>query len=128
METKIKNSSTNSTKTIKTRRPRQPAPAYPAMEKAQAVLAIWTDRCRPTDVCREMKITAMTLHQWQQRAMEGMLQALESRVNLAKGQALSPRLQALLALRHRQVNARKITSRLEQIPACQAGGTCGKNG
>jgi hypothetical protein len=31
------------------------------------------------------------------RAMEGMLQALESRVNLSKGEALSPRLQDWLA-------------------------------
>jgi hypothetical protein len=38
----------------------------------------------------------MLLSLWQKRAMEGMLQALEPRVNLDKGPALSPRLQALL--------------------------------
>lgn len=47
--------------------------------------------------------------------MEGMLQALESRVNLAKGEALSPRLQALLLKRQRQTSAQKIVQRLEQI-------------
>lgn len=47
--------------------------------------------------------------------MEGMLQALESRVNLAKGEALSPRLQALLSNRQKILNTRKISSRLEQI-------------
>lgn len=47
--------------------------------------------------------------------MEGMLQALENRVNLAKGEALSPRLQALLQNRQRSVTASKLTSRLEQI-------------
>jgi len=47
--------------------------------------------------------------------MEGMLQALESRVNLTKGEALSPRLQALLQNRQRSVTASKLTSRLEQI-------------
>lgn len=57
----------------------------------------------------------MTFNQWQQRAMEGMLQALESRVNLTKGEALSPRLQALLQHRQRSVTATKLTSRLEQI-------------
>jgi hypothetical protein len=44
-----------------------------------------------------------------------MLQALESRVNLSKGQVLSPRLQALLANRQRRLNTDKIASRLEQI-------------
>jgi len=60
-----------------------------------------------------MKITGMTFHQWQQRAMEGMLQALESRVNLAKGEVLSPRLQTLLQKRSAQ--PRKLSRRLEQI-------------
>jgi len=47
--------------------------------------------------------------------MEGMLQALESRVNLTKGEALSPRLQTLLQNRQRAVTVTKLTSRLEQI-------------
>ena len=112
METKTKNSPTTSNKTP---RPRQPAPAYPAVEKVQAVLAVWTDRCRAAEVCRQLQINFMTFQHWQRRAMEGMLQALESRVNLSKGQVLSPRLQALLANRQRQLNTRKISSRLEQI-------------
>lgn len=83
------------------------------MEKAQAVLAVWTDRCKATEVCRQMNIPGMTFHQWQQRAMEGMLQALESRVNLAKGQVLSPRLQLLLQKRAAQPP--RLAKRLEQI-------------
>jgi hypothetical protein len=55
----------------------------------------------------------MTFQHWQQRAMEGMLQALESRVNLAKGQVLSPRLQALL--QKRALNPDKLQARLQQI-------------
>jgi hypothetical protein len=47
--------------------------------------------------------------------MEGMLQALETRVNLTKGEALSPRLQALLQNRHRTATVTKLTSRLDQI-------------
>lgn len=112
METKTKNSPTTSNKS---RRPRQPAPAYPASEKAQAVLAVWTDRCRAAEVCRQFRINFMTFQHWQRRAMEGMLQALESRVNLSKGQVLSPRLQTLLASRQRQLNTRKLATRLEQI-------------
>jgi hypothetical protein len=57
----------------------------------------------------------MTFNHWQQRAMEGMLQALESRVNLARGEALSPRLQALLQHRQRTMTAKGLTSRFEQI-------------
>ncbi len=112
METKTKNSPTTSNQT---RRPRQPVPSYPASEKVQAVLAVWTDRCKAAEVCRQLKINFMTFQHWQRRAMEGMLQALESRVNLSKGQVLSPRLQALLASRQRQLNTGKIASRLEQI-------------
>jgi len=47
--------------------------------------------------------------------MEGMLQALENRVNLSKGEALSPRLQSLLQQRQRTVHPQKLASRLEQI-------------
>ena len=47
--------------------------------------------------------------------MEGMLQALEPRINLAKSQALSPRLQALLLKRQQLTNTRKLAQRLEQI-------------
>jgi len=67
-----------------------------------------------------MKVNWITFNQWQQRAMEGMLQALESRVNLARGEALSPRLQSLLLNRQRTVNTRKLTARLEQIQLAKA--------
>lgn len=90
-------------------------PSYPASEKVQAVLAVWTDRCKATDVCRQLKINFMTFQHWQRRAMEGMLQALESRVNLSQGQVLSPRLQALLSNRQKQISTRRINNRLEQI-------------
>lgn len=76
---------------------------------------MWTERCKAAEVCRQMKIPWITFNYWQQRAMEGMLQALESRVNLARGEVLSPRLQALLLNRQRQTNTHKIVQRLEQI-------------
>jgi transposase-like protein len=112
METKTKNSPTTSNPKHPSR---QPAPSYPAADKAQAVLAVWTDRCKAADVCRQLKINFMTFQHWQRRAMEGMLQALESRVNLSQGQVLSPRLQALLASRQRTISAGKMASRLQQI-------------
>ena len=114
METKTKNSSTTSS-SPKTKRPRPISPGYSAQEKAQAILRVWTERCKPVEVCRELKVNWATFEQWQHRAMEGMLQALEPRVNLAKGQALSPRLQALLLKRQPTTATRKLAERLEQI-------------
>ena len=94
---------------------RPPAPGLSATEKAQAVLAVWTERCKPAEVCRQLNINWITFNHWQNRAMEGLLQALESRVNLSRGEALSPRLQELLSRRQRTLTTRKLVGRLEQI-------------
>jgi transposase-like protein len=99
----------------KERKKRTPSSTHSAQDKVQAVLAVWTERCKPAEVCRQLNINWITFNQWQQRAMEGMLQALENRVNLTKGEALSPRLQSLLQQRQRTLTASKLTSRLEQI-------------
>jgi transposase-like protein len=99
----------------KPKRARALPPSYSAQEKAQAILRVWTERCKPSEVCRELRVNWVTFEQWQHRAMEGMLQALEPRVNLARGQALSPRLQALLLKRQTPDPARKLAERLEQI-------------
>lgn len=102
------------------RRRRTPAPMYGAQEKVQAVLAVWTERARPAEVCRQMEVNWITFNHWQNRAMEGMLQALESRVNLSRGDALSPRLQALLAKRSRPAAPAGLAARLEKIQASRA--------
>ena len=119
METKTKNSSTTSN-SPKPKKPRPALSTFSAQDKAQAILRVWTERCKPTEVCREMNISWITFEQWQRRAMEGLLQALEPRVNLARGQALSPRLQALLCKRQQTINTRKIVNRLEQIQLAKA--------
>jgi len=75
---------------------------------------VWTERCKPADVCRQLGINWVTFHQWQHRAMEGMLQALESRINLKEGAALSPKLQALLARQSRMELSSKLQAKLEQ--------------
>lgn len=97
------------------RRKRNPNPAYSALEKAQAVLAVWTDRGRPADICRQLRINWVTFQQWQTRAMDGMLQALESRVNLAQGGALSPRLRELLQKQSRAPSTERLSERLTQL-------------
>lgn len=95
---------------------RRPTPCnYSAQQKVQAVLAVWTERCKPAEVCRQLNINFMTLQQWQQRAMQSMLQGLETHLNLARGAALSPRLQALLQKYQLHQGADKLSQRLEQI-------------
>ena len=103
-------------------KPRRAAPSYSAQEKAQAVLAVWTERARAAEICRQLSINPISFYQWQERAMEGMLQALESHVNLAAGEALSPRLQALLAKRQRAqaATSRRLCSRLEKVQSASS--------
>jgi transposase-like protein len=71
---------------------------YSAREKCQAVLAIWAERRKPSEVCQELGIQWVQLNQWQDQAMEGMLKALEprTRTEQEKGPALGPKLQQLL--------------------------------
>lgn len=71
------------TTATKTRRERV---IHSAKEKAQAVLAWWTERRRPSEICRQMEITPTVLNHWQERAMEGMLAALEPRTRLPEEQ------------------------------------------
>ena len=75
---------------------KKPTPSYSAQQKAEAVLSVWSERRGPSEMCRELGIAWVILRQWQERALEGMLQALEPRVNLDKGPALSPRLRQML--------------------------------
>lgn len=74
----------------------RPCTAY---QRVQAVLAIWTERRRPAAVCRELAITEKMLSHWEQRALAGMLQALESPTRRDGGPTLSPKLERLLAQR-----------------------------
>ena len=92
-----------------------PSQQVSAADKAQAVLAVWTERVRPAEVCRQLGVNPITFSQWQERAMEGMLQALESRVNLAAGQCLSPRLRTLLAKRHHAAGVNKLEAKLAKL-------------
>ena len=114
MEPKTRNSPTTSNSRPKPKRTRPPAPSYSAQDKAQAVLQVWTERSKPCQICRQLKIPWITFNQWQRRAMEGMLQALEPRVKLTEGRALSPRLQSLMRMQQ-QAHTRKLAQRLEQI-------------
>lgn len=76
---------------------------HSALDKAKAVLSVWTERRKVSEICRELSIQWNILTVWQNRAMEGMLQALEPRVNLHKGPALSPKLQQMLNRRQQTI-------------------------
>ena len=101
--------------TEKPKRKYTPAKQHSASEKVQAVLAIWTERVKTAEVMKTLQVNYITLQQWQERAMEGMLQALEPRVNLTDGAALSPKLQAILAKRQAQPARGKLSDRLGKL-------------
>ncbi len=56
----------------KPKRKRTPsvASSHTASEKAQAVLAIWTERVKTAQVMKTLQVPYITLQQWQERAME----------------------------------------------------------
>ena len=86
--------------------PRKERTVYNASQRVQAVLSVWTERRRPVEVCRELNITSALLADWQQRAMQGMLQALQPRqsLELDRGPALTAKLEQLL---NRQAQAQQ---------------------
>ena len=69
-----------------------------ARQKCQAVLAVWTGRRRPSEICRELGVPSNLLQAWQERALEGMLKALEPRTRRQedRGPILADRLQKML--------------------------------
>ena len=88
---------------------------HTAQEKCQAVLALWTERRKPGEVCREMGVAWSVLQQWQDRAMEGILLALQPRVQVERGVALSPRLAVLLEKKSQTELMRGLDRRLKRL-------------
>ena len=85
---------------------------FTGMEKAKAVLSIWAERRKPAEICKEMDIRWAHLNNWQNRALAGMLEALEANKETEKVPALGERLRKLL---DRQMDAKEHHhSRLQQ--------------
>lgn len=80
---------------------------YGAVEKCRAVLAVWTERKQAAALCREMGMSAALFSQWQDRALAGMLEALEPRGTRAgvEGPALSMQVKRML---DRKARAREL--------------------
>jgi transposase-like protein len=88
---------------------------HTAEDKCRAVLSVWTEKRRAGEVCRELGIAWALLNQWQARAMEGMLLALQPRVQVEKAVALSPRLAVLLDKKIQQGAGRGMERRLARL-------------
>jgi transposase-like protein len=88
---------------------------HTAEEKCRAVLSVWTEKRKAGEVCREMGVVWGILQQWQDRAMEGMLLALQPRVAVERGVALSPRLAVLLEKKSRAGLVWGIDKRLKRL-------------
>ena len=97
---------------------------HTAQEKCRAVLSVWTERRKPGDVCRELGVAWSILNQWQERAMEGMLLALQPRVAVDKGVALNSRLAVLLERKSKGGAMKELErrlTRLQGMPAAKQG-------
>ena len=88
---------------------------HTAQQKCRAVLSVWTERRKAGEVCREMGVAWSLLNQWQKRAMEGMLLALQSRVPVEKGVALNPRLAVLLERQSKGGGMKGLERRLARL-------------
>lgn len=82
---------------------------YGAAEKCRAVLTVWTERKKASELCREMGVSASLFSQWQDRAVSGMLEALEPRGTRegVEGPALPVQFKRLL---DRKVRSRDLLS------------------
>jgi transposase-like protein len=90
-------------------------PGHTAKEKCRAVLTVWTEKRKPGEVCRELGIAWTVLNQWQDRAMEGMLVALQPRAGVDKAVALNSRLAVLLERKSKGGTMKELERRLARL-------------
>ena len=106
--------STNA-KTKKSPAPRERR-VFGAKEKCEAVLAVWSERRTPTEVCRQLGIPWQQLNAWQKVAMEALIKGLEPRQGQEPKPSLSPRVEKLLGKTDRRVSRpSNLGKRLETI-------------
>ena len=105
---------------------------FPAKEKCEAVLAVWSERRKPSEICREMDIPWQMLNNWQDLAMKGMMQALNPRRSTdGKPPALlSPRMEKLLekadvSLTRRSRAEARLASIQKTVEAKKSGSSAG---
>lgn len=96
---------------------------FTSRQKCEAVLSIWSERRQPKEICRDLGITWVMLNHWQQKALSGMMDALEPRLaaSAERGPTLGPRLEKLLEkTAMQQAKASKLSKRLKDIQSDQS--------
>jgi transposase-like protein len=94
---------------------------HTAEQKCRAVLSVWTERRKPVEICRELGVPWSILNQWQERAMEGMLMALQPRVPvMEKRVALNSRLAVLLERKSKGGTMKGLERRLARLQGSSA--------
>ena len=107
-------------KAQKTTAPRR---TFTGREKSEAVLAVWSERRKSSEVCRELGINYAMLQGWQRQGLEGMMRALEPRTKTEaeRGPALGPKIEKLLERTSQRVQkVSKLEQRLEKIQTQKA--------
>lgn len=111
---------TSKTTGTKQRKRTQSYRQHSVKTKCEAVLSIWAERRMPAELCRELGINWAVLSQWQNKALEGMIQALEPKINgEVKNPALCPKLEQRLLkkMAKREPKLSKLEQRLTSILA-----------
>ena len=90
---------------------------FDPQQKITAVLAVWTERRSPAQLCQEMSISPALLGQWQNQAIEGMLSALGPKT-AEPLPALSQRLTRLIEKKLADPSG-KLEKRLKSIQKTQ---------
>ena len=98
-------------KKTKTTKKEKKAP-LPAQDRCRAVLSVWSERRKPSEICRSLDIQWTVLQNWETRALEGMMKALQPRKKRAPGPMLSDRLIKLL--KKKEAKEGILESRLEK--------------
>ena len=89
---------------------------HTAEEKCRAVLSVWTERRKSGEVCRVLGGGRSLLNQWQERAMEGMLSALQPRIpGMENTVALNSRLAVLLERKSKRGGMKGMERRLARL-------------
>ena len=91
---------------------------FPARVKCEAILSVWSERRKPSEICKDLGVNWATLNQWQNRALSAMMKELEPKVvgNQDRGPALGEKLEKLLEQTSQRVGKfAKLEKRLEKI-------------
>ncbi len=94
---------------------------FTAQEKSRAVLCLWTEKRKPSDLCRDLGVSWTQLNNWQERAMEGILLALQPRADsVEKTMVLNHRLAVLLERKSKGMAMKGLEQRLARLQGSPA--------